>query len=118
MAQEVLPVTYPNVDKATLKAICNGAKGVLVFRGNKLLENHKAELEALGIVNSDGNVNIEAVRAFLDGAFAGNDGIKIQTLPLIPEGLQAVFPRLVKRYGDHTWTFRKSDAEKFLRMLE
>ncbi|MBR7145670.1 MAG: hypothetical protein IKD10_12110 [Lentisphaeria bacterium] len=114
---EVLPATYPNMDQTLIRFIGKGVNGVIVYKGSRLAASLREPLTACGILNEAGEIDLDLVQAFLESGFADNDCVKIKTLPLVPEVMRNVMPRFSKKYCNHTWTFRKSDADKFLALL-
>lgn len=117
LSQNILPATFPKAEDSVLRAIAAGTSGVFALKGTRLIQQHLPTLKTLGIITDGNEVDIETVEAFINAAFADQERITVKTLPLVPEELRNRFPKIAAKYCNHTWTFGKSDAEKFLELL-
>ncbi|MCM1512593.1 MAG: hypothetical protein NC112_05740 [Oxalobacter formigenes] len=102
MDQRVLSGMKEN--SALMKWALGGVSSVALSRVDKILEKYTPILKPLGVMDEEGNLNIDTAAAFLESAFEKQPELEIQ-IPVI--GGSITFDRedgealisLLKRYG-------------------
>ena len=81
---------------------------------NMKLNEYAEILSVLGVMDSDGNINLDAVKESLDKAFKAQATLKVNIGSLLPKNV----PELLReKLSGLNVTFTQQDAKDFLLML-
>ena len=114
LASYIEQYIFPNFNSPTLKWIGGGIIPIAGTIVQTYLVNNAETLKTMGIIQSDGNVNIDLIETFFTGAFAHQPTLTVNPKNLLNTKFEIPF---LNNLLDVDLTFNANDAGQLISML-
>ena len=105
-----------HMESDIVKAVLGGCLAVSPKLLDAWVENHSMALTALGLLEADGSVSTDGVRAWLDGAFRTQPSVTVKLDELV-RAILPTMPEVVLNSLKTTVKFTKADENELLTRL-